>query len=308
MTKKNLLTILITAAIAAAPLTSYANDTKDAALELYNQLVTQDKATATTYINEGVKTEEVIAELVNMDSEDNPYDGPLATAKGISGNIKTYESGKMEVTVNNPFKRADAEKLLDVMVSEIDKTLPAEATQKDKLDGIIKYIGSTFKYGKADDEEANKQNFVEAYNGNGKIVCDQYSALTYLLCYRYGIDCRIMRGTKHAFNLIRLDGEDKYTAYDLTMTSYHLPVKVGYIYLITGSYTIGAGADKYQRAYVELTNQVPYRLSITILDVIVAVLIITIIGILVKTFKAPRRRRSHGKARQRATKNKAFAR
>lgn len=240
--------------IAINTLTIAASNIQDA----HDQLL--KTGNATVYIDENTEATDFIADVVTID-EDTPYDADMIEVRGTGLHYKVYTDGKLEITTDNVLNIEETEKLLDTMTEEIDSTLSENATQKEILNAITKYIGKTYKYDNvAYADRDTEKNFVTAYHSDRKIICGQYAALTYLLCDRYGIDCKIVAGNQHAYNAIRLDGEDTYTAYDLTKTTYKLSPKVTYVDLITGHYTLGLDSNKLNTA---IGNKLNGRITVT---------------------------------------------
>lgn len=273
--KKIIATFLITGIILATSLTVYA---KDYAQDLYNQLVVNRQATASIYA-EDADSYKIIDQLLSIDDKNNPYDGAMIICQGTAFNVKKYSDGREDFGIINPFNIYEAEELLDKMESEIRSELDEDTDQKETLNQIIKYISHTYTYDfTARSSDGKNQNFVDAYNnGNRKIICNQYAALTYLLCDRFGIDCLILSGNDHRFNGIRLDGEDNYTAYDLTKTTFFMPAKVAYVDLITTNYSLELEKQKLSKAIGYAMNKgIDFHYSITIEEIIIFVVIISL--------------------------------
>ena len=273
--KKIITAFLTTGIILATSLTVYA---KDYAQDLYNQLVVNRQSTASIYA-EGTDSYKIIDQLLSIDDKNNPYDGAMIICQGTAFNVKKYSDGREDFGIINPFNIYEAEELLDKMENEIRSELDKDADQKATLNQIIKYISHTYTYDfTARSSDGKNQNFVDAYNnGNKKIICNQYAALTYLLCDRFGIDCVILSGNDHRFNGIRLDGEDTYTAYDLTKTTFFMPAKVSYTDLITTNYSLELENQKLSKAIGYAMNKgIDFHYSITIEEIIIFVVIISL--------------------------------
>ncbi len=293
MNKKLRILLLAMTMMASAVIGVKAKDADEAAKELYGQIVTNEQAAAITYIGKDVDTADVIAKIVEIDDKENTYDGAMAIYKAPSFKVVLYGNGKMELTLNNAFSVKESEQVLDIMSAEINKSLDKDSTQQDKLKAIINFIANNFKYDNSDDV-TEYQNFVQAYKGNKEIVCNQYAILTLLLCDRYGIDCKLIEGNDHVFSLIRLEGEEKYTAYDLTKTSNHLSAKVGYLDQLTGTYAHINNANKYQQALARVINTASYKISVTLEDTILA---LSVIMMSVAAYSIVKRKTRRTKAR-----------
>lgn len=296
-----LLAITAVAIIFTSPYAALASANDDAARELYEQLVEQEQDTATTYLEDTEDRAEVIGKLVGIDDEENMYDGPVTIYKAPSYKVSTYNTGKMEVSLNNNYSRDESEDTLNKMIAEIDETLPENASKEETLKAIIKYINRTYKYDTDSKNIEDYQNYIQAYNGNRKILCDQYSIVTLFLCTKYGIDCKIIEGNNHLFNLIRTAENESYRAYDLSKTSYHLPAKVGYVDQLTGTYAVPYSADAYEKAVARVINIGPYKLSFTIEEIIAIIAIAGIIALIVKAFdiRTTRRNAKHVTSKKR---------
>jgi hypothetical protein len=121
-------------------------------------------------------------------------------------------------------------------------------------------------------------NFVDAYDSSRKIVCSQYASLTYLLCDRFDIDCKIISGNNHIYNAIRLDTEDTYSVYDLTKTSLFMPAKVGFIDMLSLNYTPALEKDELSKALNNgLNSRIVYHFNFTVEEVVIIALVIAII-------------------------------
>ena len=212
--------------------------------------------------------------------KDTPYDAEMALHRAPSYEYTrtTYKSGKvtLDIELNNPINIKEAEKLLDSAETEIKDNLSDDYTQKEALNGIIEYIKSNYTYGFSNGEN---NNFIKAYDTDRKMMCAQYSALTYLLCDRFGIEAKIIAGNDHIYNAIKLDTDSKYRAYDLAKTTYKiLPAKVSYTDVITGAYAISLEPDKHSKAVgTALNERIDYTYSFTYQDAS-AILLIALIG------------------------------
>lgn len=270
-------------------ITSFTSIKAAEASDILHSQFENGQESAVAYLDNLDDAYDVIADLINIDTE-SPYDADMVVSRGTSLKLRKYDSGKMELILINPIKLDESEKLLDTMESEIKANLSENASEKETLNQIIRYIGKTYSYDfLARTDWGDNKNFVEAYNSDRKIICTQYSALTYLLCNRFGIDCKIISGNDHRYNAIRLTGEDNYTAYDLTKTTFHLPAKVSYVDLITFNYALRFEDSQLAKAVgTALNNRIDFHYSITIEEIVI---IITLIAILVIVSKSKKHRR-----------------
>lgn len=221
----------------------------------------------------------MVEELIAIDTE-SPYDADMSVSLGTAVKIRKYDSGKVELIQVNPIDVAEADRLLDEMQLEIKSNLKDDYNEKAALAQIIRYIRKNYSYDfSARTEKGNNKNFVDAFKTNKKIICTQYSALTYLLCNRFGIDCKIIAGNDHRYNAIRLSGEEEYTAYDLSKTTFFLPAKVSYLDLITTNYSLMLEKNSFSKAIgTALNRRISFHYSLTIEELlgIVLVLLITL--------------------------------
>ena len=231
--KRIIVAIFITflASISLGNTVVYATDDVEAA---YEQVVTRGQnSTGRMATQKGQSVYEPLKELVLIDKE-TPYDAEMILLRGTAVKRLQYPNGDVEFEVENAFKKWEAEKLLDVIQQELAPELGNNPSQKQILRQIRRYLNKTFKYDsesiRGDREE---ENFVDAYYGERKIVCSQYASLVYLLCDRYGIDCKICYGKKHVYNAIRLDGKADYCIYDFTGTRGIKGAKVSHIETLT---------------------------------------------------------------------------
>lgn len=241
-----------------------------------------ERCIASVHIDSNENPYNVVEELVAIDTE-SPYDADMSVSLGTAVKIRKYDSGKVELIQVNPIDVAEADSLLDEMQMEIKSNLREGYNEKEALTQIVRYIRKNYSYDfNARTASGNNKNFVEAYKTNKKMICTQYSALTYLLCNRFGIDCKIVAGNDHRYNAIRLSGEDEYTAYDLSKTSFYLPAKVSYLDLISTNYSLKLEKNILSKAIgTSLNSRITFHYSLTIEDIfgIVLVLIITFSGV-----------------------------
>ena len=251
----------------------------NAAEEMHEQFA-NGQSSAIAYIDNMNQAHDVIAELISIDTE-SPYDAEMIISRGTSVKLTKYKSSKIKIELEqiNPINISEADKLLDSMEKEIRANLSDNATDKETLRQIIRYISKTYSYDfLARTDSGDNNNFVDAYNSDRKIICTQYSALTYLLCNRFGIDCKIVSGNDHRYNAIRLDGEDTYTAYDLTKTTFYMPAKVGFVDLITGNYTLAFERNALSKAIGKaLNSRISFHYSVTIEEVAIVGIIVLVV-------------------------------
>jgi hypothetical protein len=221
---------------------------------------------------------EPLRDIVLIDNED-PYDADMILLRGTS--IKTYSrsDGNVHYELVNAIDIKEAEALLNVMQDEIDQNLSSNASQKQILRQIQKYLARTYSYDYdsvyADGE---KENFVVAYYSDRQIVCSQYAALVYLLCNRYGIDCKAYYGIRHVFNAIRFDGEQDYTLYDFTGIKSILTPKLSYLqFLFSSKYHLDPDNEYDMVVKKAINDRIDVHISWTIVETLVILNILTLI-------------------------------
>lgn len=198
-------------------------DSRENALEsIYQQIAVENKNVATvTYNGDMLSINEIQLYINKKDDPDNLFDGKVACERGhyyavMSGNTYT-------LTLKNAYEVEEADELTDMMVSVINERLGNNTSDRIKMAAICDYITETFDYdydleNRINNREKNIQytNFVDAYNGNRKIICGDYAQLTYILANKMGIDCEMIYGVDHAYNRVKFSDSDHYIGYDLS--------------------------------------------------------------------------------------------
>lgn len=155
------------------------------------------------------------------DDPDNLYDGSIIE---LRGDVETENiHGCLHAFIDRGFEIDEAEELTDRMVSEISAGLKDNATDREKMAAICDYMAQTYSYDKEalkqieeKDDNSLRENFVEAYYGDRKIMCSEYATVTYILARKMGIECDVIRGSKHAYNIVKFADSDHWIGYDLT--------------------------------------------------------------------------------------------
>ena len=155
------------------------------------------------------------------DDPDNLYDGPVL---GLRGSIETENvHGRLNVVIKRGFDIEEAEMLTDHMVDEISANLNDGAIDREKMAAICDYISQTYSYDREalelteeKDDSSLRENFVEAYYSDREIMCAEYATVTYILAKKLGVNCEVIRGTKHAYNIVKFADSDHWIGYDLT--------------------------------------------------------------------------------------------
>lgn len=123
------------------------------------------------------------------------------------------------VQIQNPIYNATAaqEKELDAKLAEVMASLDLEGkTDYEKIEAIYLYVCQNVRYaeeilwGDIDPlmppEELNV--YYSAYGAlvQGEAVCEGFASLIYRMMLSAGIDCRLIAGDNHGWNIVKLDG------------------------------------------------------------------------------------------------------
>lgn len=167
---------------------------------------------------------------LHADDPNYLYDGPMIEMRG---GIRLITSPtQIQAVLINGYDIDDAETLTNSMVSEISEHLSGNASDREKMAAICSYVADTYSYDydgmkliEETKDNSYRTNFVDAYYGNRKIICCDYAALTYLLANKLGINCQIMRGMGHAYNIVKFSDSDHYIGYDLSSDSKYAQIR-----------------------------------------------------------------------------------
>lgn len=129
----------------------------------------------------------------------------------LLGRMQTMEQDMDKIPLSYRFNStevASMQKEIDAKVKEIEASLPANATDMDKVMVFHDYIVLNNQFTKEGD-------YVQTVYGalvDGKIQCEGYAKAMAYLCDRSGIENLLITGTNseqnsHAWNKIKLDGE-----------------------------------------------------------------------------------------------------
>lgn len=155
------------------------------------------------------------------DDPENLYDGSILE---LRGNMETTNvHGRLNVVIKRGFDIAEAEKLTDMMVDEISANLESDSSDREKMAAICDYISQTYSYDREalklieeKEDSSLRENFVDAYYGDREILCAEYATVTYILARKLGVNCKVIRGTRHAYNIVKFADSDHWIGYDLT--------------------------------------------------------------------------------------------
>ena len=113
--------------------------------------------------------------------------------------------------------------LTDLMVDEISANLDDGSTDREKMAAICDYISQTYSYDREvlklieeKEDSSLRENFVDAFYGDREIMCAEYATVTYILARKLGVNCEVIRGTRHAYNIVKFADSDHWIGYDLT--------------------------------------------------------------------------------------------
>lgn len=243
---------------AAVPVNAETLTYDEAIKEAYKTLVTEKQNTVTfTCDDDRVLSMKFIDDLTAIDDEDSLYDGILIDARGKEHIHK--QGNKYTIEIENAYDIDEADALTDEMVEEVKRNLPENATDREKYYEIARYIKKTFKYDlKAYvDYDNNATNFVEAYHGSRRILCNDFATVTYLIANKLGLDCKILLGKGHMYNGIKFDDDTEYTAIDFA-EGWYLGGYVPGIVEIDPGYR---GSDKKYASIGDMLDAVGYTIT-----------------------------------------------
>ncbi len=264
-----------------------ANSTEEA----YTALVTNGENTVKLPLSKGQSKYDPLKEIVLIDKE-TPYDADMVLLRGTSIKTSRLSDGSIRYELVNAIDIEESESLLDLMQNEIDQNLGANPSQQKILRQIQRLLIKTYSYDKdsvyADGE---KENFVKAYYADRQIVCSQYSALVYLLCDRYGIDCKIFYGKRHVFNAIRFEGEQEYTLYDFTGIKSVLTPKVSYLQsAFSSKYHLDQDSEYDMIVKKAINGRIKAHLSWTIVETLICLILIVLSFVVILATKLIRQK------------------
>ena len=203
----------------------------------YRQIVTERKNIATVnYDGDMISIDDIQLYINSKDDPENLFDGKVACERG------KYHSEKRgathTLTIIGGYDVEEADRLTDEMVKEISRNLEANASDRMKMAAISDYISETYNYDHetADRIETNVDgatttNFVDAYYGNKNIVCGDFASLTYILANKMGIDCEMIYGVDHVYNMVKFSDSVSYIGYDLSSDTRYAQITLADYYM-----------------------------------------------------------------------------
>ena len=192
--------------------------------QAYSQLVTSDLTSATVYTERDLIKESLsfYGELFSIDKEDTLYDGELLDAKSGWKITKVGENTyEITMTGNNKLTKATLDPFIDMLIAELNNRYDmSNVSKREKFYNIASFITDTYSY---DYEHAEKneqaEDVITAYYGSRKISCTGYALLLYLMCNKLGVDCELMAGDTHMYNIVRFSEDEPYYGVDLAATT-----------------------------------------------------------------------------------------
>lgn len=155
------------------------------------------------------------------DDPENLYDGPILELRGSMETTNVH--GRLNVVIKRGFDIEEAERLTDMMMDEISVNLEPDSSDREKMAAICDYISQTYSYDREalklieeKEDSSLRENFVDAYYGDREILCAEYATVTYILARKLGVNCKVIRGTRHAYNIVKFADSDHWIGYDLT--------------------------------------------------------------------------------------------
>ncbi len=199
---------------------------EDPVFSAYRQLVTENKDCADLISEVDLMENRTDFEtrLFSMDYPDNLYDGMALYARGQWMISKIGDTAYQLTTKEGTAASVEElEELTDRMLDEIHETYDDEdASQRVKFYDIVLYLTDTFDYDhQTAANDLQDQDQVSAYYGDRLITCRGFSYLLYLLCNKSGIDCRMILGASHIYNMVRFNDKDEYFGVDLSNDDPH---------------------------------------------------------------------------------------
>lgn len=219
------ITISIAALWNMAGIHSKAMTREEALEDIYEQLVVEKKEEAVvTDVDDKLSVRDIELYMSEKD-DDRIFNGTAILTAGIMYSARIGDD--YTVCIKNMYDIDEADRLTDEMIKEIPKTA---VTDREKMTAICKYISDTFTY-ELNEETDGSGDFVKAYYGDRKMICMGYADLTYILARKMGIDCEIVFGTNHAYNVVKFDDSDNWIIYDLARESRYAQVdRLSYIH------------------------------------------------------------------------------
>ena len=206
----------------ASPTASASDPARQIAESWYEQLVTEGKNEATFKFDKYVCVQfrDAYRQLLLMDSPDTLFDGEALALRGSVDFEFDSDSKEYKIAFPNGYDVAEADRLTTEWAGEIMKIAGEDSTDREKMYATCDYISSIYSYAYEDYEAGIFNDFVSEYYDDKKILCGQFSTVTYLIANKLGIDCHIMESLKHAYNIVRFDNDQNYIILDLTASRY----------------------------------------------------------------------------------------
>lgn len=227
---------------------------EDVTNRLYEELVIQGKNSSEVKTTQDFSVSEISKALKERDDPNNFHDGMAITTRGpyysINKELLIYKNGKREnkytVELTNAYDIFEAEKVAKEAAREILTETGKDASDRIKLYALSDYVRQHLKYSKEQAKMTNSfldeiseyreenlskdekpefpsgvQNGIEALTSrNNGTICSGFAAVTCLIASEMGMDCKVVANKTHAYNMFRLDDDDKYIEWDLTGSRY----------------------------------------------------------------------------------------
>ena len=241
---------------------------REAALQsIYEQIITDRENTATVeYSGDIIPIDEIQLYFNDMDKPEDLFDGKVACERGHYHSVK--KGNRYTLEIQDAYNVDEADALTDMMAEEISSKLDSNASDRMKMAAICDYLTETFSYNKdlgtaIDNNITSKHhNFVDAYNGDRKLLCGDFAQLTYLIANKMGINCGIVYGVDHVYNIVKFADADHYIGYDLASDSRYAQITL-VDYLANDIYHLekvqAGGSRNDPRVLMAMNNGVTYE-------------------------------------------------
>ncbi len=181
---------------------------------LHTQMVTNNQDIVLIKDYKGEDIDDLLSEIAIRDDTDNPYDGVVALLRG-KWKLKRTNNDQYFMEISNIiYEKSELDKMTDEIADIVKNRAPEGATGRELFYEYLKYMKETFIYG------TDYSTVTNAYYGDGKqIDCKGYSLITYFVANKLGNECEIISSKNHVYNAVRFEGEEQFTAFDLTSES-----------------------------------------------------------------------------------------
>lgn len=140
-------------------------------------------------------------------------DTTLNDCEGLWGNVNSYNKmiatteGYTLICIQVNYKRSRAE--MTKLEQQLEKVIASwgdlsTLDEEEKVKKVHDYVCQTFDYDESLTNYDEYAGYFEPINGKQVMVCQGYALLTYKLCNKIGIKCKILMSTTHSWNMVQL--------------------------------------------------------------------------------------------------------